>query len=184
MSGIERIIDEIEEYVEECKPYPLSQTKIVVNKEELIELLTELRLQIPEEVKQYQKIINNQDAILSNAKSQADNMVEEANEYTKQLVSDHEIMQRAYASANDVIEDANRQADMIVGNATADANNIKRSIMKYSDDMLGSLQTIMDHIMDDSRSKFDAFIRSMETNYEIVENNRNELAVSNQDEEE
>ena len=51
MSGIERIIEEIEDYVEKCKTYPLSSSKIVVNKEELLELLTELRLQVPEEVK-------------------------------------------------------------------------------------------------------------------------------------
>lgn len=43
-SRIEQIIEEIEEYVESCKYQPLSTTKIVVNKEELEELLRELRL--------------------------------------------------------------------------------------------------------------------------------------------
>ena len=43
-SRIEQIIEEIEEYVDSCKYQPLSTTKIVVNKEELEELLRELRL--------------------------------------------------------------------------------------------------------------------------------------------
>ena len=43
-SRIEQIIEEIEEFVESCKYQPLSTTKIVVNKEELEELLRELRL--------------------------------------------------------------------------------------------------------------------------------------------
>ena len=44
-SRIEQIIEEIEEYVDSCKYQPLSTTKIVVNKEEIEELLRELRLQ-------------------------------------------------------------------------------------------------------------------------------------------
>lgn len=58
-SRIEQIIEEIEEYVDSCKFQPLSSTKIVVNKEELEELLRELRMKTPDEIKRYQKIISN-----------------------------------------------------------------------------------------------------------------------------
>ena len=54
MSRIEQLIDEIEEFVESCKPQPFSQTKIIVPKDELFELLTELRLKTPDEIKRYQ----------------------------------------------------------------------------------------------------------------------------------
>lgn len=94
MSRIEQIINEIEEYIESCKFQPLSNTKILVNKEEIEELLVELRLRIPEEIKKYQKIISNQDAILQEARSQADAMVAKATEQTNELVNEHEIMQR------------------------------------------------------------------------------------------
>ena len=67
-SRIEQIIEEIEEYVDSCKYQPLSTTKIVVNKEEIEELLRELRLKTPDEIKRYQKIISNKDAILADAK--------------------------------------------------------------------------------------------------------------------
>ena len=63
-SRIEQIIEEIEEYVDSCKFQPLSSTKIVVNKEELEELLRELRMKTPDEIKRYQKIISNKDADL------------------------------------------------------------------------------------------------------------------------
>ena len=53
MSRIEQLIGEIEEYIDGCKFQPLSNTKILVNKEELEELLVELRLRIPDEIKQY-----------------------------------------------------------------------------------------------------------------------------------
>ena len=107
MSRIEQLIGEIEEYIDGCKFQPLSNTKILVNKEELEELLVELRLRIPDEIKQYQKIISNQDAILTDARTQADAMIEKATAQTNELVNEHEIMQRAYEAANQVIEDAN-----------------------------------------------------------------------------
>ena len=43
-SKIEQIIDEIEEYIDNCKPHNFSSSKIVVNRDEIDELLTELRL--------------------------------------------------------------------------------------------------------------------------------------------
>ena len=74
-SRIEQIIQEIEEYVDSCKFQPLSTTKIVVNKEEIEELLRELRLKTPDEIKRYQKIINNKDAILEDAQTKADALI-------------------------------------------------------------------------------------------------------------
>ena len=50
-SKMEQIIEEIEDYIEGCKAYPLSNTKIVVNKEELEELIDELKTKTPEEIK-------------------------------------------------------------------------------------------------------------------------------------
>ena len=69
-SRIEQIIEEIEEYIDrDCKFQPLSTTKIIVNKEHLDELLRELRMKTPDEIKRYQKIIANRDAILADAKA-------------------------------------------------------------------------------------------------------------------
>ena len=71
-SKMEQIIEEIEEYIDGCKFQPLSSTKIIVNKEELEELIAELRAKTPEEVKRYQKIISNKEAILADAQAKAD----------------------------------------------------------------------------------------------------------------
>ena len=55
MSRIEQIIGEIEDYISSCKAVPLSNTKIYVNKEDMEELIRELRLKTPDEIKKYQK---------------------------------------------------------------------------------------------------------------------------------
>ena len=176
MSRIEQLITEIEEYIDSCKFQPLSTTKIVVNKEEIDELLVELRLRIPDEIKQYQKIISNQEAILSDAHSKADAMLAEATAQTNELVNEHEIMQRAYAHANDVIAQAQAQAQAIIDSAVADANSIRQGSIQYTDEMLKSLQTIITHSMEGAQGRFDAFMSSMKSSYDIVSSNRNELA--------
>lgn len=178
MSRIEQLIGEIEEYIDSCKFQPLSNTKILVNKEELEELLVELRLRIPDEIKKYQKIISNQDAILNEARAQADAMVAEATAQTNELVNEHEIMQKAYAEANRVVEDAQAQAQAIIDEAVNQANGIRQASINYTDDMLNSLQTIITHSMEGAQSRFDAFISSMQSSYNIVSSNRRELAGS------
>ena len=60
-SKIEQLIDDIEVYIDSCKYQPLSSSKIIVNKEEIDELLRELRMNTPDEIKRYQKIISNKE---------------------------------------------------------------------------------------------------------------------------
>ena len=187
MSRIEQLISEIEEYIDSCRFQALSNSKIIVNKEELEELLVELRLRIPDEIKKYQKIISQQETILGearsqademleNAKRQADSMVAQASEQTSEMINEHEIMQRAYAHANEVVEQAQAQAQAIVDAAVNDANNIRQSSIQYTEDMLRSLQTIINHTMEGAKGRFDSFMSSMQSSYDIVSSNRNELA--------
>ena len=113
-SRIEQIIEEIEEYIDSCKFQPLSTTKIIVNKDQMDELLRELRMKTPDEIKRYQKIIANKDAILADAQSKAESMIEEAQIHTNELVSEHEIMQQAYSQANEIVMAATEQAQQIL----------------------------------------------------------------------
>ena len=176
MSRIEQLIGEIEEFIDSCKFQPLSSTKILVNKEELEELLVELRLRIPDEIKQYQKIISNQEAIINEAHTQANAILADATAQTNELVNEHEIMQKAYAEANRVVEEAQQQAQAIVDSAAVDANSIRQGAIDYTDDMLRSLQTIMSHTMEESRRHLEAFNASLQSTYDIVTANRNELS--------
>ena len=176
MSRIEQLIGEIEEYIDSCKFSPLSNTKIQVNKEELEELLVELRMRIPDEIKKYQKIISNQDAIISEAKTQADTILAQVTEQTNELVNEHEIMQQAYARANEIVEEAQAQAQAIIDDAVADANSIRQGSINYTDEMLKSLQMIISHSMEGAQGRFAEYLSSMQSTYDIVTANRNELS--------
>ena len=176
-SRIEQIIEEIEEYIDrDCKFQPLSTTKIIVNKEHLDELLRELRMKTPDEIKRYQKIIANRDAILADAKAKADAMIEEAQVQTTELVSEHEIMQQAYEQANQVIEMATSQAQEILNNATRDANEIRLGAIQYTDDMLANMQTMLQDVVEKSNSHYSAMMDNFQQFYNTITSNRAELA--------
>ena len=170
-SRIEQIIEEIEEYVDSCKYQPLSTTKIVVNKEEIEELLRELRLKTPDEIKRYQKIISNKDAILEDAQTKADALIADAQNKAQELVTQHEIMQKAYAQANETINAANRQAQEIL-----DSNSIRLSAITYTDDMMANIGSVLTQTLEDAGGKYKGFIDALQACMDVVNHNRQELA--------
>ena len=175
-SRIEQIIEEIEEYIDGCKYQALSSSKIIVNKDELEELLNELRSKTPEEIKRYQKIISNKDAILEDAQSKADSLIADAQTKAQELVTQHEIMQKAYAQANETINAANKQAQEILDSATQDANSIRLSAITYTDDMMANIGSVLNTTLEDAGVKYKTFIDSLQSCLDVVNHNRQELA--------
>ena len=174
-SKMEQIIEEIEEYIDGCKFQPLSSTKIIVNKEELEELIAELRAKTPEEVKRYQKIISNKEAILADAQAKADQIIAQAQIQTNELVSEHQIMQQAYAQANEVVQIATKQAQEILDSATNEANNLRMSAMAYTDSQLKSIEDILTGSIEASKTNYESLINSLQQFEDVVAANRAEL---------
>lgn len=171
-SRIEQLIDEIEEYIDSCKYQPLSNTKIIVNKDEIDELLRELRVKTPDEIKRYQKIISNKEAILNDAKEKAQALINEATEHTTELINEHEIMQQAYAQANEVVQLATRQAQEIVDDATREANAVRDSIIQYADDMMANIENIITHAIEVANTHYGNLVSDLTSLNDVVQNNR------------
>ena len=174
-SRIEQIIDEIEDYIDGCETQAFAPSKIIVNRETMEELLNELRSKTPDEIKRYQKIISNKEAILADAQAKADAIIAQAQVKTDELVSEHEIMQQAYAQANEVVMIATKQAQEILDNATNDANNIRMGAMQYTDDILKNLESTISHAMDSSKARSDAYMSTLQGFLDVVTTNRAEL---------
>lgn len=174
-SKIEQTIEELEQYIETCKPQAFSQNKIIVNKEQIEELLTELRMRTPEEIKRYQKMISNKEAILADAQAKADAIVAQAEVAHTELVSEHEIMQQAYAQANEVVMLASKQAQEILDKATIDANEIRMGAIAYTDEMLKNLETILGAAIEGSKNRYEHLISNLSSSLQVVMANRAEL---------
>ena len=116
-SRIEQLIDEIEEYIDSCKYQTFSSSKILVNKDEIEELIRELRVKTPDEIKRYQRIIQNKEEILNDARAKAEQLIKDTTVQRTELISEHQIMQQAYAQADEVVTAASRQAREILDRA-------------------------------------------------------------------
>ena len=183
-SRMEQIIEEIEEYIDSCKFAALSNNKILVNKEEIEELIAELRSKTPEEIKRYQKIISNKEAILADAQAKADQIIAQAQIQTSELVSEHQIMQQAYAQANEVVMVATKQAQEILDSAQNDANALRMSAMAYADGQLKGIEEILVGAIDTSKARHESLISSMQGFLDVVTANRAQLFPAQVDAEE
>lgn len=176
-SAIEDIIDELEEYIDSCKPSSFfSDSKITVNRDDIEGLLEELRSKTPEEIRRYQKIISNKEAILADARAKADQIIAEAQITTNELVSEHQIMQQAYAQANEVVMIATKQAQEMLDSATKDANDIRTGAIAYTDQLLKSVQDVLTSSIDTTRSRNESYLKTMQGYLDVVVANRTELA--------
>ncbi len=175
---IEQLIDDIEDYINSCKFKAFSTSEIIVNKDEIDSLLNELRKKTPEEIKRYQKIISNKEAILEDARVKAKALIDEATAQTTELVNEHEIMLQAYKMADEVVVIASSQAQEIVDNATIEANELKSSALRYTDDLLANVENIVTHYLEAYTSRANDLIGSLNECYEVVRGNREELMKS------
>ena len=174
-SRIEQLIDELEEYIESCKPKFMSNSEIIVNKEEIDELLRELRMRTPEEIKRYQKIISNKEAILNDARAKAQALIDEATVHTHELISEHEIMQQAYAQANGIVATAANQAREILDKATMEANELRTQASQYMESRLVELDSITSSAIQSTNADYERLLGSLGQYRDLIQSNLRSL---------
>ncbi len=174
-SKIEQVIDEIEDFVEHCRYQPLSNTKIVVNKDELDDLLADLRRKVPDEIKNYQRMLSNKENIIADARAKADSIIADAQVQTTELISDHEIMQQAYERADEVVAAATNEAQEILDRAAMDADAIRMGAIEYTDSILKEIEEILASAMETTQARSENLLHSLQGCYDEIRSNRGEL---------
>ena len=135
-SRIEQKIEDIYAFVESCKMQRLSATRVIVPKDELYDLLDDLRRDIPTEIIRSRKILNQRDQILDDANTKAQAMLADAKEQYKALVEEDNIMQQAYQQAEKTVNEANARAQAIIDDARKQAEEIGNGAIYYTSDLL------------------------------------------------
>lgn len=111
MDLIERI-DELQVLIEEAKAVPLSSSA-VINREELLELLAQLKEEVPDEVRQARWMSRDRDELLERARKEAERIIAEAAEQRDRLLSRTEIVHAAEREGERVIDLAKERAAKI-----------------------------------------------------------------------
>ena len=179
VSRIEQKIEDIYAFVESCKMQHLSTTKVVVPKNELYDLLDDLRRDVPEEIRRYQKILSQRDAILEDAEAKANEILVDAREQYRGMVEEHSIMQQAYQQAEQMVQQAADKADAIVANALKQAEEIGSGAIYYTTDMLDMAEKVIASAYEGSASNANALEAALRNYLETIRQNKAELLASN-----
>lgn len=174
-SRMEQLIDEMEQYIASCKPQAFSKENIIVDRYHMEELLDELKRKTPEELKRYQKIMAQKDAILDDARSKAEALVNKATVQTNELVSEHEIMQQAHARAQEVETLARQKAQELVDAAAEEANAMRIAAVQYTDELLANIENLLTHSIQTTSGQYENMLTSLNQYRDVVLNNRQEL---------
>ncbi|MDR7869906.1 MAG: ATPase [Tissierellaceae bacterium] len=119
-----KLIDEIEDILEEGSPLPFSK-KVMVDTEEILDIIKEIRIRLPDEIKQAAWIKDEKLRILAEAQKDADNMLNEAEFRLEELI-DQEAITKA----------AKERAEEIITKAQSTAKEIRLGAMEYADSLL------------------------------------------------
>lgn len=174
-SRIEQIMDELDACIENAKYKFMSNTEIVVNKDEIEGLLRELRMKTPDEIKRYQKIISNKEQILDDARRKAQELIDNTEAKTNELLSEHEIIQQAYARADQIVSEASMHAQNTVDKATIEANELRAAAMQYMDDTLADIENMLSAASHQAESNYESLLNNLNHYHDIIVDNRREL---------
>jgi len=129
---VEEIIEQIESSVKEARSLPLMGGRVVVEADQILELLSELSICLPSELRQAKAIVADRSKIIDNAKEEAESIIRVAEERRKNMVNESEIMRQAKASAEQLLTDAKLKSKEV----RKAANDYVEEIMKRADEML------------------------------------------------
>lgn len=131
-----KLLDQLEDHIEGGSTIPFSG-KVMIDREVITELLKEIRIQLPDEVKQAQWIKEERNKILVDAQNEADRIVHHTQERVSELAEQDELVKMAKDKADEIIEKAQLEADIM-----------KRNSIDYVDDILESIQRNVSKIVD------------------------------------
>ena len=143
--GIFTLLETLEEILEQSKKIPFTD-KAVLDKEAILEIIKEIRLKLPDELKQAKWVKEERQRILTEAQKEANDIVKEAETRIISMIDENEITKKAYEQKAQIIETANEMS-----------REISQGTKEYADNVLGSIQVALEDAL------------------KVIQNNRKEL---------
>ena len=133
------LLETLEEALEKSRTIPFSD-KCIVDKEEFFEIIKEIRIKLPDELKQAKWVKEERSRIIVEAKEEADDIVKEAENRIISMIDEHEITRKAYEQKAQIIETANEMSREISKGTKDYADNLLEKIEAVLGDALKTVQ--------------------------------------------
>src|SRR6185295_7996838 len=129
-----QLIDRLKELFNESKNIPLTRN-VMVDEDRMLDIIDQMRIAIPEEVKKAQQLLGQRDRVLAQAQEEANRTLEIARQKAEQLVA-----------KDMVVVEAQRRADQILTQARGDGEGIRAEADEYVINSLNQLQEELERI--------------------------------------
>ena len=141
---------ELEEMVRDAKSMPLSSSALL-NRDEVLVLIEELKDSLPEEIKQARWVVKDREELLAKARRDAEAMVEAARAEQLRMASHEAVVQRA-----------KEESERILHEAQEDARRLRLEAEDYADAKLAQLEVALQKILEDMSSSNEALARTID----------------------
>ena len=124
-TGVEELLDMLFDRIDEAKNAPLSSEKCIIEREKALDLLDDIKAQLPVELAEARKILDARSEYVAAAKREADEIIKRAEIEATKMVSEGQVMRQAQQKANELLKQAEEQSKAV-----------RRSANEYCEDVL------------------------------------------------
>ena len=135
-----QMIDRLEELLNESRPLPFTHN-VIVDEDRMLDLIDQMRVSIPEEVKKAQQLLAQRDRLIAQAQEEANRTVSLARDRSSELVERDQVVQAAYT-----------QAEQIKAQAYTEGEAIRREADEYVLETLRNLEMEMERAITQVRN--------------------------------
>ncbi|MCL2357608.1 MAG: hypothetical protein FWC70_10760 [Defluviitaleaceae bacterium] len=165
MDALLDYLDDIEEVLDGSKSLPFTN-KISVEKDRVLEILSEIRLNLPDDIRSAQRILGDHDRIVADAERKAQVILEAAENEAKIRTNNHEIFRRASDQASETVEDAKK-----------DARDLRLNALDYADSMLKDAEDQIKEYMVSIEQQHQKVMAYFNQISDVIHENRQQLRV-------
>lgn len=134
------LVDRLEELFNQSRPIPLTHS-VIVDEDKFLDIIDQMRISVPEEVKKAQQLFAQKDRVLAQAQEEANRTLELARQKAAELTEKEALVQ-----------EARRRADQIVDQARIDADNVKAGADQYALDSLMNIELEIERLLSQVRN--------------------------------
>jgi vacuolar-type H+-ATPase subunit H len=134
------LVDRLEELFNKSHAIPLTHN-VIVDEDKFLDIIDQMRISIPEEVKRAQEVFTKKDRVIAQAKEEADRTVQLARDKADDMIGKESL-----------VSDAKRRADQIIDQARADGEKVKEGADRYAQESLMNLEHALEQLMTQVRN--------------------------------
>ena len=145
-SGINELLDQLYASISDAKGFPLSVDKCILDRDHALDLLDEIRAQLPAEVAEAKRLVNARAEVIRKTQEEVEQMKKDASAEAARMVEKESIVIAAKKRAEDIVNEARQKSD-----------ELRRASSAYADDLLKRTEDTLNQALDGVRRSRTSF---------------------------